>query len=80
MRAILAAISIALLTAMLAFHATPTSAQKMGVNGSESDKKAKETEQAAADRAKERRATENQYKSAIERLPDQKYDPWRGMR
>jgi hypothetical protein len=79
MRAILAAISIALLTTMLALHATPTSAQKLGVNGS-GEQKGKDTEQAAADRAKERKAAEGQYKSAIERLPDQKYDPWRNMR
>jgi hypothetical protein len=27
-----------------------------------------------------KKADEGQYKSAIERLPDQKFDPWRNMR
>ncbi|HMK80297.1 MAG TPA: hypothetical protein VK438_11650 [Xanthobacteraceae bacterium] len=74
MRSVLAAIGIALLTTMLALHATPSSAQKRD------DQKTKEEEQKAADRTKERKAVESQYKSAIERLPDQKYDPWRNMR
>ncbi len=74
MRSILAAVSIALLTIMLALQATPSSAQKRD------EEKQKEAEQRASERAKERKAVENQYKSAIERLPDQKFDPWRNMR
>jgi len=74
MKSVFAAIGVALLATMLALHATPSSAQKRD------EQKQKEAEQAASDRAKERKATESQYKSAIERLPDQKYDPWRNMR
>jgi uncharacterized membrane protein len=74
MRSILAAVSIALLTIMLALQATPSSAQQR-----EEDKQ-KRAEQDAAQRAKDRKATDSQYKSAIDRLPDQKFDPWRNMR
>src|SRR5262249_23523239 len=74
MRSILAAVSIALLATMLALQATPSSAQMR-----EEDRQ-KKAEQDAQQRAKERKASDNQYKSAIERLPDQKYDPWRNMR
>jgi hypothetical protein len=59
---------------MLALQATPSSAQKRD------EQKQKEFEQDAAQRAKERKATDNQYKSALDRLPDQKFDPWRNMR
>ena len=74
MRSVLAAVSIALAMMILALHATPSSAQKRD------EDKSKEADQKAAQRDKERRATDNQYKSAIERLPDQKFDPWRNMR
>jgi hypothetical protein len=74
MRSILAAVGIALLVTMLALHASPSSAQKRD------EQKQKEHEQEAAQRAKDRKAADNQYKSAIERLPDQKFDPWRNMR
>lgn len=74
MRSVLAAVGIALAITMLALQATPSSAQKRD------ETKQNEQEQQAAQRAKERKATDNQYKSAIERLPDQKFDPWRNMR
>jgi hypothetical protein len=75
MRSILAAVSIILLTLVLALQATtPSSAQLRD------EQKAKQAEDEAAIRAKERKANDSQYKSAIERLPDQKYDPWRNMR
>ena len=74
MRSILAAVGSALLVTMLALQATPSSAQKRD------EQKQKELEQDAAQRAKERKATDNQYKSALDRLPDQKFDPWRNMR
>jgi type II secretory pathway pseudopilin PulG len=74
MRSVLAAVGIALAMTMLALQATPSSAQKR------EETKQNEAEQQAAQRAKDRKATDNQYKSAIERLPDQKFDPWRNMR
>ena len=73
-RSVLAAISVALLTTLLALHATSSSAQKR-----EGDKM-KEDQAITESKAKERKAGDASYKSAIERLPDQKYDPWRGMR
>jgi hypothetical protein len=77
MRTIVAALGIALLTTMLALQATPSSAQFRAGGGQDKDKK---DDGEAAARAKERKASEGQYKSAIERLPDQKYDPWRNLR
>ncbi len=74
MRSILAAVSIMLLAILLALSAGPSSAQLR------MEDKQKKDDQAAADRAKERKSYESGYKSAIERLPDQKYDPWRNMR
>jgi len=74
MRSILAAVSIVLLTIMLALSAAPSSAQLRD------EDKQKRAEQEASERAKARKATESNYKSAIERLPDQKYDPWRNLR
>jgi len=74
MKSILAAVGAALLTIMLALHAAPSGAQ-----GRPEDKQ-KQMEQEAADRAKAKKASDNAYKSAIERLPDQKFDPWRNLR
>ena len=73
MRSIIAAVSIMLLTLVLALSAGPTSAQRM-------EDKQKKDDSEATQRAKERKSTESGYKSAIERLPDQKYDPWRNLR
>jgi len=74
MRSILAAVSIMLLTILLALSAGPSSAQMHMRDGQKKD------DSEATQRAKERKSTETGYKSAIERLPDQKYDPWRNMR
>ncbi len=74
MRSILAAVSILLLTIMLALSAGPSSAQLR------MEDKQKKDEAAASERAKERKSYDSGYKSAIERLPDQKYDPWRNLR
>ena len=74
MRSILAALSIMPLTIMLALSAAPSSAQMR------MEDKAKKDDGEAAQKAKERKANDTGYKSAIERLPDQKYDPWRNMR
>ena len=74
MRSILAAVSIILLTIMLALSAGPSSAQLR------MEDKQKKDEGEASQRAKDRKSYDAGYKSAIERLPDQKYDPWRNMR
>lgn len=64
MRLILAAIMIALL-------ATPSAAQKFKSMGEESKPK---------DNGPPKKKEDEGYKAAIERLPDQKFDPWRNMR
>jgi hypothetical protein len=74
MKSSLAAVITALLTIMLALHAAPSVAQLRP------EDKQKQMEQEASDRAKAKKASEREYKSAIERLPDQKYDPWRNLR
>jgi hypothetical protein len=67
MRTIFAVISVALLTVMLALHATPSAAQKgKGRSAGTATKAPKKAD--AKDNA------------AIEGLPDQKYDPWRNLR
>ena len=77
MRSILAAVAIALLTTFLALQAVPSVAQP-GARVDESKRKSDEAEAVA--KAKERKAFDGSYKSAIDRLPDQKYDPWRNLR
>ena len=62
MKSVLAAVGAALLTIMFALHAAPSGAQ-----GRPEDKQ-KQMEQEAADRAKAKKASENAYKSAIDRL------------
>jgi|KBSSwiStaDraftv2_1062776.scaffolds.fasta_scaffold1758362_1 hypothetical protein len=69
MRAIFAVISVALLTALLALHATPSAAQKG--KGRHGDTSAK---------APPKKADDKDYKAAVEGLPDQKFDPWRNLR
>jgi hypothetical protein len=64
MRLILAAIMIALLT-------VPSTAQKFKSMGEESKQK---------DNGPPKKKDDEGYKAAIERLPDQKFDPWRNMR
>ena len=70
MRAVVAAISIALMTTILAVQASPSAAQKgKGRRGGESGMK-----------APAKKVDEKAYKAAIDSLPDQKLDPWRKMR
>ena len=68
MRAILAVISVALLTALLALQATPSAAQKGKGRHAGTSAKA------------QKKADDKDYKAAIEGLPDQKFDPWRNLR
>ena len=73
MKAIVTAIMIILATApgLLVLFAAPVSAQFKGMGSgsknSESDSQKKKPD-------------DSQYKSAIERLPDKKFDPWQNMR
>lgn len=64
MRLIIAALAIAL-------SASPGLAQKM------LDSKEKKSEQSGPPR---KSAEDKDYKAAVDRLPDQKFDPWRNLR
>lgn len=77
MRTVIAAVAIALMTAILALHATPSGAQ---INSIASKPQTKQTDSAAANRAAAKKAEDNAYKSAVENVPDQKLDPWRKLR
>ena len=77
MRSVIAAVAIALMTVILAFHATPSRAQ---INSIASKPQTKQTESAAANRAAAKKEDERAYKSAVDNVPDQKLDPWRNMR
>ncbi len=76
MKSILATVVTALLVIMLAVQAVPVSAQK-NVN---LDGRKKVDDSEATVRANERKDVDRQYKGAMDRLPDQKLDPWRNMR
>jgi hypothetical protein len=70
MRAVVAAISIALMTATLAVQASPSAAQKgKGRRGGEAGMK-----------APGKKVDDKAYKAALDSLPDKKLDPWRNMR
>ena len=75
MRAVLAAVTVALMTTALALYATPSGAQIPSIS-----EKAKKGDGEAAMRAAAKKADDKAYKSAIENLPDQKLDPWANMR
>ena len=77
MRTVIAAVAIALMTAILALHATPSGAQVPSIL---EKPKSKESESAAAVRAAAKRAEDRAYKAATDNVPDQKLDPWRNMR
>jgi hypothetical protein len=64
MRAVIAVLLIALLS-------SPGFGQRM------LDSKKKESEQSGPPR---KSAEDKDYKSAVDRIPDQKFDPWRNMR
>ena len=77
MRAVLAAVTVALMTTALAFYATPSGAQIPSISEKPKDKK---SDGEAIMRAAAKKAEERAYKSAIENVPDQKLDPWRKLR
>jgi hypothetical protein len=76
MKSILAAIVTALLVALLATQSLPVSAQQ-NVN---LDGKQKADAADAAVKGRQRKEVDSNYKSATERLPDKKLDPWRNLR
>ena len=75
MRAVLAAITVALMTTALALHATPSGAQIPSIS-----EKPKKDDGEAAMRAAAKKAEDRAYKSAVDNVPDQKSDPWRKLR
>ena len=77
MRAVIAAVVVALMTVILALHATPSGAQIPSISEKPKDK---QSDTAAATRAAAKKAEDRAYKSAVDNLPDQKLDPWRNMR
>jgi hypothetical protein len=77
MRAVLAAVTAALMITALAFHATPSGAQIPSISEKPKDKK---SDGEAAMRAAAKKAEDRAYKSAVDNVPDQKFDPWRSMR
>jgi hypothetical protein len=71
MRMILATVLVAVLTFLVGIRALPSWAQSKGLAG----------EMSKTQREPPRKKTDDKdYKSALERMPDQKYDPWRQMR
>ena len=69
MRAVFAAVAVALVTAILAVQVSPSAAQKgKGRHGE------------AGMKAPAKKADDKDYKAAIEGLPDGKLDPWRNLR
>jgi hypothetical protein len=72
MRSLVAVLAVALLT--LPAYAEPKLDE--GVQ----DPNAGPKEHVGAARAMQGRTSESQYKSALDRIPDQKYDPWGNMR
>jgi hypothetical protein len=69
MRAIFAAVMIALLSLIMGQFSAPGFAQR---NLNQDDKKKTHEPKKQVD--------DSGYKAALERLPDQKFDPWRNMR
>jgi hypothetical protein len=59
---------IILAAVVIALFAAPAAAQMMGKEGPKQEQ------------PKEKKYDDKDYKAAIERLPDQKFDPWRNMR
>jgi hypothetical protein len=77
MKALITALMIALATVpgLLVLMAASANAQFKGSGGRSVSK---ERDEAAA--AAKKKPDDSQYKSAIERLPDKKFDPWQNMR
>ena len=76
MRTVLAAVAIALMTAILALHATPSGAQVPSISEKPKDQKG---DREAVARAAAKKA-DDRYKAATDAVPDQKLDPWRNLR
>jgi hypothetical protein len=78
MKAFITALMIALATApgLLVLMAAPVNAQFKGMGRPVS----KEREDAEQARKKKAQEDGGQYKSAIDNLPDKKFDPWANMR
>ena len=76
MKSVLPTTVTALLTALLAIQSLPVSAQQH-VN---LDGKQKADAADAAVKGRQRKEVDGNYKSATERLPDKKLDPWRNLR
>jgi hypothetical protein len=71
MRIMLAAIIVAIVMVVLALHTPSSVAQSSkGLAG----------EMSKTQREPKKKYDDKDYKSAIDRLPDQKYDPWRNIR
>jgi hypothetical protein len=72
MKAYVTAIMIALATApgLLVLLAAPVSAQFKSIGEDKKDPNAD----------KKKKPDDSQYKSALDRLPDKKFDPWQNMR
>ena len=77
MKSVWAAVAAALMVTALALHAAPTAAQVPSIS---EKPKQKQTEGEAAMRAAAKKAEDRAYKSAVDNVPDQKFDPWRSMR
>ena len=77
MKALVTALMIALATApgLLVLIAPPVKAQSFKPMSKPVSK-----EREAAEQAQKKKGDDGQYKSAIERLPDKKFDPWANMR
>jgi hypothetical protein len=73
MKTIVTAIMIMLATApgLLVLFAAPVSAQFKGMGSGRSKESGDD---------QKKKPDDSQYKSAIERLPDKKFDPWQNMR
>lgn len=74
MKAIVTAIMIILATVpglLVLFATAPVSAQFKGMGSGSKNPEAD---------AQKKKPDDSQYKSAIERLPDKKFDPWQNMR
>jgi len=73
MKAIVTAIMIILATVpgLLVLFAAPVGAQFKGMGSGSKNSEAD---------SQKKKPDDSQYKSAIERLPDKKFDPWQNMR
>jgi hypothetical protein len=82
MKALLAAaLTFALLTAPAHAQGVPGGAEATpGSDGTSGGKHRKETGQKTQDQKPKPKVDDKAYRSAIDRLPDQKFDPWHDTR